>query len=217
MNIFSIENYIFQQIVCSLKKANNMFTQFYLKTLWKNTVVNQSYIKKPIALVCFWQKRRQVLKSSKRTNQIFLFSVNTVISAAQDRWPVSLSSECIYNHLFKSIPETERLSKKAFDKFLQEKEENYQQAVMIFFKEVKACFFHTFPKGQNNLQLRRVFFDAALSFLQDPKLQKAAIRVAQRKSKSQHLATHKITDIKRTFYGLEKKDTEKTSIFKRVA
>lgn len=217
MGVFSIENYIFQHIVCSLKKANNMFTQFYLKTLWKNTVANQAYIKKPMALVFFWQKRRQILKNSKRTNQIFLFSVNTVISAAQDRWPVDLRAECIYNHLFKSVPETKRLSKKSFDKVLQEKEESYQQAVMIFFKEVKTCFFHTFPKGQSNSQLRRIFFDAALSFLQDPKLQKAAIRCAQRKSKSQHLATHKITDIKRMFYVLEKKDIEKKSIFKKVA
>lgn len=221
MNDFSIENFISQQIVYFLKRTNNIFTQFYVKNLWESTVVNQPYVKKPMAFIHFWKKRRQLLKKSKQTSRVFLFSVKMVISAAQDRWPLGLSADCIYNHLFKSIPESKRINKKIFQTVLQEGEKNYQRAMIVFFKEIKMCFFNLIPNNrmQDHSVLKKLFFDAALKFLQDPKLQKSAIRIAARKTKSRRIAAHKITDIKKTFYKLAKKDEKGPfdSSFKNVA
>ncbi len=200
--MFSIEKSLSQQIKNSLRKTNNLFTQFYLKDIWENTVSNQTVLKKPLALICYLRRRKQLFKKSKKINKVFLFSIKTVICAAHERWPLSVNPDYIYKSLFIAAPENKRWSKEEFYEILQEKEENYQRAAALFFKDLKIHFSYLVPykKERSNPQLRRMFFDAVLHFLQDPKVQKAAIRRSTRKSKSHLLAAHKMKDIKEIFY-----------------
>jgi hypothetical protein len=219
MRLFSIENYISQQIRNSFKGTNNLFTQFHLKNFWETTVSNQSYLKRPLAFFYYWKKRKQVLKKSKKINKIFLFSIKTVIKAAHERWPLDLSPDYMYNSLFTSIPPSKRWRREKFYKFLQEKEEKYQRTASLFFEGLQAHFFYLVPKGMQSPELKRIFFDAALWFLQDPKIQKSAIRTSTRKSKSYFLATHKIKDIKKIFYQMDREIKEEAEInsFKAAA
>ena len=197
--MFSIEKSLFQQIRNCLQKTNNLFTQLYLKNIWETTVSNQTFFKKPLAFIYYFKKRKQLLKKSKKINKIFFFSIRMIICAAHERWPLNVNPDYIYKSLLMS---GKRLSKEEFYRVLREKEENYQKAVVLFFEGLKTHFFYLVPhkRERNNLQLRRIFFDAVLSFLQDPKVQKAAIKKSTRKSRSYWLAAHKMKDIKAMFY-----------------
>lgn len=197
--MFSIEKSLSQQIRNCLQKTNNLFTQLYLKNIWETTVSNQTFFKKPLAFICYFKKRKQLLKKSKRINKIFFFSIKMIICAAHERWPLNVNPDYIYKSLLMS---GKRLSKEEFYRVLREKEENYQRAATLFFEGLKAHFFYLVPhkRERNNLQLRRIFFDAVLFFLQDPKVQEAAIKRSTRKSKAHLLATHKMKDLKEMFY-----------------
>ncbi|MGL5627262.1 MAG: hypothetical protein ACRDDW_07140 [Candidatus Rhabdochlamydia sp.] len=212
MRLFSIENYISQQIRNSFKRTNNLFTQFQLKNIWETTVSNQSYLKRPLAFFYYWKKRKQVLKKSKKINKIFLFSIKTVIKAAHERWPLDLSPDYMYNSLFMTIPPSKRGRKEEFYSLLEEKEEKYQRAANLFFEGLQAHFFYLVPREMESPELKRIFFDEALRFLQDPKMQKSAIRTSTRKSQSYFLATHKIKDLKKTFYQMDREIKEEAEI-----
>lgn len=217
-DVFSIENYIYQQMRNSFKTTNNLFTQFHLRNIWEATVSNQRYLKRAVALFYYWKKRKQVFKKSKKINKIFLFSIKMIISAAHERWPLDLSPDCIYNSLFMSIPPSKRLKKEEFYRLLQEKEEKYQKAAGLFFDNLHVHFFYLVPaKRTQSPELKRIFFDAALWFLQDPKIQKLAIRTSRRKSKAHFLATHKIKDIKKTFYEGAREIKEEIDSFTKAA
>lgn len=200
--MFSIEKSLSQQIRNSLQKTNNLFTQFYLKDIWETTVINQTYLKRPLAFIYYLRKRKQLLRKSKKINKVFLFSIKAIICAAHERWPLNVNPDYIYRSLFVS---GKGKSKEEFYKSLREKEENYQRAAILFFEGLKAHFFYLVPykEERSNPQLRRIFFDAVLHFLQDPKIQKAAIKNSTRKSKSSLLATHKMKGIKEMFYEKE--------------
>lgn len=64
----------------------------------------------------------------------------------------------------------------------------------------QTFFKKPYKRERNNPQLRRVFFDAVLHFLQDPKMQEVAIKKSTRRSRAYWLATHKMKDIKEIFY-----------------
>lgn len=200
--MFSIEKSLSQQIRNSLRKTNNLFTQFYLKDIWETTVSSQTFFKKPLALICYLRKRKQLLKKSKKINKVFLFSIKTIICAAHERWPLSVNPDYIYRSLFISAHGSKRWSKQEFYRALREKEENYQRAAALFFEDLKTHFFYLVPhkKERSNPQLRKIFFDAVLHVLQDPKVQKIAIKSSTRRSKSHLLAAHKMKDIKEIFY-----------------
>ncbi len=201
--MFSIEKSLSQQIRNSLQKTNNLFTQFYLKDIWETTVSNQTVFKKPLAFICYLKERKQLLKKSKKINKVFLFSIKTIICAAHERWPLNVNPDYLYKSLL--APGSRRWSKQEFYRVLREKEENYQRAAALFFEVLKNHFFYLVPhkKERSNPQLRKVFFDAVLHVLQDPKIQKAAIKRSTRKSKAHLLATHKMKDIKEIFYEKE--------------
>lgn len=201
--MFSIEKSLSQQIRNSLRKTNNLFTQFYLKDIWETTVSSQTFFKKPLALICYLRKRKQLLKKSKKINKVFLFSIKTIICAAHERWPLSVNPDYIYRSLLMAAPRSsKRWSKEEFYRVLREKEENYQRAAALFFEGLKTHFSYLIPhkKERSNPQLRKIFFDAVLHILQDPKIQKTAIKTSTRKSKAHLLATHKMKDIKEIFY-----------------
>ncbi|QZA59237.1 hypothetical protein [Candidatus Rhabdochlamydia porcellionis] len=196
--MFSIEKSLSQQIRNCLQKTNNLFTQLYLKNIWETTVNNETLFKKPLAFICYFKKRKQLLKKSKKTNKIFLFSIKMIICAAHERWPLSVNPDYIYKSLLMS---GKQLSKEEFYEVLREKEENYQREAALFLKALKTHFFYLVPQRErNNPQLRKVFFDAVLYFLQDPKMQEVAIKRSTRKSKTSWLSAHKMKDIKEIFY-----------------
>ncbi|PWU14859.1 MAG: hypothetical protein C5B45_03670 [Chlamydiae bacterium] len=197
--MFSIEKSLSQQIRVSLRKTNNLFTQLYLKYVWETTVSNQNLLKRPIAFVYYLKKRKQLLKKSKRINKVFFFSIKTIICAAHERWPLNVNPDYIYKSLLMS---GKRLSKEEFYRVLREKEENYQRASTLFFEGLKTHFFYLVPykRERSNPKLRKIFFDAILHVLQDPKIQKIAIKSSTRRSKSHLLAARKMKDIKEMLY-----------------
>ena len=198
--MFFIEKFLSQQIRNSLQKTNNLFTKFHLKDLWETTVSNQTVFKKPLAFIYYLKIRRQLLKKSRKTNKIFLFSIKTIICAAHERWPLNVNPDYIYKSLL--ALGNKRWDKEEFYKVLWEKEENYQKAAALLVEGLKNHFFCLVPheKERSNLQLRRIFFDVVLHILQDPKIQRTAIKSSTRRSKSYLLAAHKIKDIKKMFY-----------------
>jgi hypothetical protein len=217
MMLFSIENYISQQVRNSFKRTNNLFTQFYLKNIWETTVSDQGYLKRPLAFFYYWKKRKQIFKKSKKINKIFLFSIKMVIKAAHERWPLNISPDYIYNSLFMTIPSSKGWKKEEFYKFLQEKEKKYQRAASLFFKGLQTHFFYLVPKEMQSPELKKIFFDEALRFLQDLKMQKSAIRISTRKSKSYFVAAHKIKDIKKIVYRMDREIKEESDSFKNAA
>ena len=80
-------------------------------------------------------------------------------------------------------------------------DEGKRAAEALFFESLKNHFFYLVPhkRERNNPQLRKMFFDAVLHVLQDPKIQRTALKGSTRKSKAYWLAFHKIKDIKEMF------------------
>lgn len=197
--MFSIEKSLSQEIRNCLQKTNNLFTQLYLKSIWETTVSKQTFFKKLLAFICYFKRRKQLLKKSKKIIKIFFFSINTIICAAHERWPLNVNPDYIYKSL---LMLDKKLSKEEFYRVLREKEKNYQKAEALFFESLKNHFFYLVPhkRERNNPQLRKMFFDAVLHVLQDPKIQRTALKGSTRKSKAYWLAFHKIKYIKEMFY-----------------